>query len=605
MARLEGLPLRPSTARAWIDPDANDDGNLNGREREPGPAAETVGLLDPGWLIGRARGIAPLDLVAASSWWMPNDPATDAALDRLWKHGVATAVAARKLAEEAGDPTPDRLFRIGLVHALGYWAAAVVDRPALAEILAEPNPTHRRYQERTRFGGDMGLIGKELADRWDVDPLLAEAAWLLSMPEGEVDSCSSDPRRLRILRRARDWADRTPWGLGGSGATVGHDPPRQWVMVEVQGRCRQPFLDVKATEPEAALVRRCARLQTENLALRDERDGLRSLAEEIEAVEGDGDPAEFSGPTPESLLQRARRRWDRWKADRIRRAGELEALVAAVHEGAERQVVESRRARREGLAEFAAGAGHELNNPLAVIVGRAQLLLARQPDPDTVQSLKIVIAQARRAHRILRDLIYVARPPELRPKPCEPEAILRHSVNDLQGEAEARGIAMSCRTAETGSLIRADAEGLRHLADVLVRNALEATPNGGEVRVTGDARDGRLEWSVADTGRGIADPEADRLFDPFYCGRQAGRGLGLGLPRAARFIDQCGGTLRWRSHPGQGTTFHVSLPAERVQPPDAPTTDLPITPGRVGAGSDKASRPDPTATVTSSRNHLP
>ena len=63
------------------------------------------------------------------------------------------------------------------------------------------------------------------------------------------------------------------------------------------------------------------------------------------------------------------------------------------------------------IAEFAAGAGHELNNPLAVILGRAQLLMARQADPDAVRSLKAIIAQAQRAHRILRDLMYVRPPP--------------------------------------------------------------------------------------------------------------------------------------------------------------------------------------------------
>lgn len=572
IGRLESLPLRPSTARAWVD---------SGEGVSQGTTLETIGQLDPGWQIGRARGLSPVELVAASSWWLPTGQPADAVVDRLWRHGVATAMAARKLAEEAGDPTPDRLLRIGLAHALGYWAAAAVDRQALAEVLDAPDPTQRRALERLRFGGDLGLLGRDLADRWEVDPLLAEAAWLLNLPDGEIDACSSDPRRLRTLRKARDWADRTPWGLGGPGASVSHDPPRQWVMVEVQGRCRQPFLDPQASETESALVRRCARLQAENQAIRDDRDRLRAFVEEVEAFDGEPTATASREADPGDLLPRARRRWDRWKAERSRRSVEAEALVAAVHEGADRQVIESRRSRREGLAEFAAGAGHELNNPLAVILGRAQLLLARQPGPDTVPSLRIIITQARRAHRILRDLIYVARPPELRPRPCEPEAILRHCVNDLQGEAEARGVSVSCRTTETGSLVRADADGLRHLADVLVRNALEATPSGGEVRVSGDARDGRLEWSVADTGRGIVEPEAERLFDPFYCGRQAGRGLGLGLPRAARFLAQCGGTLQWRSHPGQGTTFHVSMPAERVEAPDPASAPLPTRPARV------------------------
>ena len=58
------------------------------------------------------------------------------------------------------------------------------------------------------------------------------------------------------------------------------------------------------------------------------------------------------------------------------------------------------------------------------------------------------------------------------------------------------------------------------------------------------------------------------LFDPFYCGRQAGRGLGLGLPRAARIVAQAGGEIRWHSTPGQGTIFHVHIPL--LEPPAPP-----------------------------------
>ena len=69
------------------------------------------------------------------------------------------------------------------------------------------------------------------------------------------------------------------------------------------------------------------------------------------------------------------------------------------------------RGKLDALGEFAAGAGHELNNPLAVIVGRAQLLLSRTDDPESARSLRIMLNQAGRAHRILRDLMFVGRPP--------------------------------------------------------------------------------------------------------------------------------------------------------------------------------------------------
>ena len=69
-------------------------------------------------------------------------------------------------------------------------------------------------------------------------------------------------------------------------------------------------------------------------------------------------------------------------------------------------------------------------------------------------------------------------------------------------------------------------------------------------------RDGRF----CDTGKGITPAEAPHIFEPFYCGRQAGRGLGLGLPRAARIVAMAQGRIDWSTNPGHGTLFQVFLP---------------------------------------------
>ena len=98
-----------------------------------------------------------------------------------------------------------------------------------------------------------------------------------------------------------------------------------------------------------------------------------------------------------------------------------------------------RQAKLAALAEFAAGAGHELNNPLAVIVGRAQLLLAQEDDPAAARSFRAILAQAQRAHRILRDLMYVARPPEPRPRFCQPEEIVRSLSPRREGRGRGAG----------------------------------------------------------------------------------------------------------------------------------------------------------------------
>jgi signal transduction histidine kinase len=262
--------------------------------------------------------------------------------------------------------------------------------------------------------------------------------------------------------------------------------------------------------------------------------------------------------------------WDAWVeqlAERERLQRTLDEVVAAHRGRVGREEPTRRRLMLGALAEFAAGAGHELNNPLAVIVGRAQLLLAGEDHPESARSLRAIIAQAQRAARILRDLMYVARPPESRPRPCQPDEIVRSCLRDLQAEAEARGVRMLAEAREPGPRVWADPDPLRQVADILARNALEATPSGGTVRFIAGGDGRAVRWSVHDNGRGIGSAEGAHLFDPFYCGRQAGRGLGLGLPRVARIVDDAGGELKWQSVPGVGTTFRVALPVGEIPPP--------------------------------------
>jgi signal transduction histidine kinase len=272
--------------------------------------------------------------------------------------------------------------------------------------------------------------------------------------------------------------------------------------------------------------------------------------------------------------------WEAWATllhERSVLERRLQTLVAAVRKDLDEHEARSRDAKLDALAEFAAGAGHELNNPLAVIVGRAQLLLGRADDPDTVRSLKIILAQAQRTHRILRDLMFVARTPTPRPRACRPSEILRACAAGLQEECDSRQIRLVAEIDASESQSWTDPDALGHLAEVLLRNAIQVTPPGGRIQVRCMRQGDELRWTFTDSGKGIGPAEGPHLFDPFYCGRQAGRGLGLGLPRAARIVALAGGALEWSSTIGQGTTFQVHLPV--IEPPDDVTAGTQPTRG--------------------------
>ncbi|MEO8497186.1 MAG: ATP-binding protein, partial [Planctomycetota bacterium] len=94
----------------------------------------------------------------------------------------------------------------------------------------------------------------------------------------------------------------------------------------------------------------------------------------------------------------------------------------------------------------------------------------------------------------------------------------------------------------------------------LCRNSLEAVSAGGQVTISLVASDNSVELSVADTGPGIPDQVRRHLFDPFYSGREAGRGLGFGLSKCWRIVELHGGTIEVSGNDGELTCFTIHLP---------------------------------------------
>lgn len=155
----------------------------------------------------------------------------------------------------------------------------------------------------------------------------------------------------------------------------------------------------------------------------------------------DPDQRDLRGRLERTRVVEAWRSWAARIADREVLERRLQAVVRGSRQSAEDEEERTRSAKLDALAEFAAGAGHELNNPLAVIVGRAQLLLAKSSEPATSRSLRIILSQAQRTHRILRDLMFVARPPEPRPAPAVPPKCSAHASPNSRRKPSRGGFA--------------------------------------------------------------------------------------------------------------------------------------------------------------------
>jgi signal transduction histidine kinase len=222
------------------------------------------------------------------------------------------------------------------------------------------------------------------------------------------------------------------------------------------------------------------------------------------------------------------------------------------------------REKLAALVEFAYGAGHEINNPLANIAARAQTLLEDEPDPERRRKLAAIRRQAMRAHEMIADLMLFARPPKLEIAPADLQKIVRQVVDEHQGFAGERSVQLACEVSDEPLAIEADATQLAVAIAAVVVNAIEAVGRDGHVTVVsrewieGEARS--AEVIIRDDGPGISETVRRHLFDPFFSGREAGRGLGFGLSKCWRIVTDHGGSVVVNNAPNGGAEFTIALP---------------------------------------------
>jgi signal transduction histidine kinase len=225
------------------------------------------------------------------------------------------------------------------------------------------------------------------------------------------------------------------------------------------------------------------------------------------------------------------------------------------------------------MAELAAGAGHEINNPLAIIGGRAQLLLRDETDPERRRELALIHTQVMRAHEMIADLRLFARPPALEFESLDLTALIDAIVADFAPAMAERSIAICRQGPDEPIEIEADAAQLSVAIRALCRNAQEAIGHHGHVEIAVERRGAEVEITVSDNGPGISREDRRHIFDPFFSARQAGRGLGLGLSKCWRIVTAHGGRITVESEPGHGARFTITLPICRgTTSEEAPAT---------------------------------
>ena len=221
-------------------------------------------------------------------------------------------------------------------------------------------------------------------------------------------------------------------------------------------------------------------------------------------------------------------------------------------------------AKLDAMKELAYGASHEINNPLANISARAQSLLREERDPERRRTLEAIHLQALRAHEMISDLMLFARPPQLQRQRLDLSEVIRQVASSLTAECERRGIELNIVVDGQPPPVDGDATQLAVAINALIANSINALGRGGRIRLAvSSSPDGGAQLQVEDTGPGIPPEVRPHIFDPFYSGREAGRGLGFGLSKAWRIITLHGGGITADSPATGGAIFTVNLPQSR------------------------------------------
>ncbi len=274
-----------------------------------------------------------------------------------------------------------------------------------------------------------------------------------------------------------------------------------------------------------------------------------------------------------------------------RMAAELEAARERTHTEAEGRLDAERQLQQAqklaALGRLASEVAHEIGTPLSIISGRTEVIQKKLPsDHPLARDAGTVLRQVERISAILRQLLDYARPRRLTRNPLPVEPVFNRVVELLEPIAIRRQVRLASRIPGPLPPLLADADQLQQVLLNLVTNALDATPGGGQVRLTaavdesgpipsaGDDRPrisrGRspqpcVTLCVDDTGCGIPSERLEKIFEPFFSTKERGGGTGLGMPIVEDIVRAHGAAIEIESAEGRGTTVRLRWPTASVE----------------------------------------
>jgi len=241
------------------------------------------------------------------------------------------------------------------------------------------------------------------------------------------------------------------------------------------------------------------------------------------------------------------------------------AFLLRLRDAEGRRMVESQlslSSRLAAISRLTGGVAHEIKNPLNSIALRLELLRARiLPElPEAQAELDVIAQEIVRLDRVVRTFLDFTRPLELQTEELDLAKIAAELADLVKPEAERQGVALETEGLGEPAPVRGDAGLLKQALLNVLRNALEAMPSGGRLRVQLHARAGQAELEIADTGPGIPPELREKVFDLYYTTKKNGTGIGLAM--TYRAVQLHGGSIEIGDAPEGGALVRIRLPLE-------------------------------------------
>lgn len=222
------------------------------------------------------------------------------------------------------------------------------------------------------------------------------------------------------------------------------------------------------------------------------------------------------------------------------------------------------------IGRFSSGIAHEVKNPLAIILGCAELLEYKAPkyDLDSLETIGKIKDAALRANSVLQTLLAYARPSELKAEIIDPIEIIKGVLPIFEKRAELASITLIKELSIEALKISVDKNQIHQVLFNMVKNAIEAMPKGGVLTIKINKKmvaefsksEPACVIELVDTGSGISKENMVKIAEPFFSTKERGTGTGLGLFMAKSILTSHKGKLLVTSEEGKGAVFAIALP---------------------------------------------